>query len=49
MNEAHEFIFNTIKSNTKLSRNLIDRENMYQNSLNRILEMFNVLQKGGII
>lgn len=49
MNTAHEAIFMNIKSNTKLSRPLIEKENSYQNSLNRILEMFNAIQKAGVV
>lgn len=49
MNTAHESIFTSIKSNTKLSRALIEKENSYQNSLNKILGMFNTIQKGASI
>lgn len=46
MNISHEHIFTALKNNTRLPRNLMDKENEYQNSLNKILEMLHFMQKG---
>lgn len=37
MNTAHESIFGILKSNVKLSHGVIEKENIYQNSLNKML------------